>query len=41
MILANICSAKLMFQNQINGIFRAHDSEDERAYYTLLKKYHT
>ena len=41
MILANICSAKIMFQNQISGIFRAHDSEDERAYYTLLRQFHT
>lgn len=40
MILANICSAKLMFQNKIDWVFRSHDSQDERAYYTLNKNPH-
>gem|GEM_PF-4332692 len=40
MILANICTSKIAFNNKYNFIFRVHKSLEERAFYDNKNSYH-
>lgn len=41
MILANICAARLTFENKIDSVYRVHQNEFERAFYSLDREHHT